>query len=270
MSIEIIVEPARNWKHLPPVPLPLPHRGCPPGCVPAPAPAPAPAPPRSRCPPGFRRVERLYKCQQINPNDRSSLSPRLTQIIDNQLRLIADGQQRQQLERAQSEVALSANAFNPRSPQPIIADAARASGYALSHATSISASVEQLPAAIKEVLSVADNIVPEPGKVTYITSSSCNQSCRSPSPEPRPCTPPPPPPRPIPRPIPRPSSPYEVLPVIHVNRCDPCDPCNRNRKLDADCAPPPPPPQKSRLTGPATNNNCGLTIEIEVATGQCK
>ena len=114
---------------------------CPPGCVPAP----------NRCPPGYRRVERLYKCRPVSNRSSPSISPRLSQIIDQQLRRIAEGQQRQQLaqasqlQRTQSEIAISPNPFALASPAP------NASGYALSHAASVSASVDQLPAAIREV-----------------------------------------------------------------------------------------------------------------------
>lgn len=279
MSIEITVEPYSSWRQQNPtqsLPFPALPR-CPPGCVPAPQPIRCPpgcvpAPQLSRCPPGYRAVERLYECRPVSR--RNSISPRLQQIIDNQLRLISQGQQQQQqqhhhqeyrqpilqaasqaqlLQRTQSDLALSPS-LPPASPLP---------NYALSHAASISASVDQLPAAIKEVLSVADNVVPQAGKVTYITSASCRPECQrpvTPPPPPRPRTPPPPPPRPRPVyiPPPRPSSPYEVLPIIHVDRCDPCDPCNQNRPLPADCCPP--------TTSSATlSNQQYMTIEIEIS-----
>lgn len=175
--IKVIVEPVSSWKQLPAIPLP---QRCGASSAPRPQPQPQPQP---RCPPGCMPAENGQLPPGFRRVSRDSLSPRLNRIIDEQLKKIADGQQRQQrrqskqqqqliqqqrqqqqnhyqqyqhqqngLARAHSEAALSPSTFHTRSPQPIIADAARASGYALSHATSISASVDQLPAAIKEVL----------------------------------------------------------------------------------------------------------------------
>lgn len=135
---------ASSWsgQRCPPGCVPAPRPRCPPGCVPAP----------QACPPGYRRVERLFECRPVRRHQR--LSPRLSQIIDNQLRKISEGQQRQllqqqsNLQRTQSEIAISPNQFALASPQ---AASANASGYALSHSASISASVEQLPDAIREV-----------------------------------------------------------------------------------------------------------------------
>ena len=253
----------------PPCPRPRQQRGpppnrCPPGCVPAPFRCPpgcVPAPPRKVC------YERLYFCRPIEQS--SPISPNLNAIINRQLAKIQRHQQQQNqpspipsLTRTQSSIAI------PQSTN------SRVSGYAISQATSISASVDELPAAIKQVLQVADNVVPRGGNVTYINSRprlpkqcpvplACPQRCCTPPP----CCQPPAPKRRLRRcksyrcqpvcvaaPL-RCYSPYEVLPVIHV-RCDPC--ADRKRRLDIDNL------KKSQQKPKAETTNCNDIMEIEI------